>query len=120
MSSETCRICGKDLTVPESVKRGIGPICAARLRKIEKQKLAKDKIGAKYEDPLAKEAWAEKTLANPMTSPAQRTDARVILGMPYEKARRLEDEEVSESLKLWDELEESEEIRFLLANQEDT
>ncbi|HUW44785.1 MAG TPA: DUF6011 domain-containing protein [Dehalococcoidia bacterium] len=33
MSKETrCRVCGRLLTVPESVDRGIGPVCWARLK----------------------------------------------------------------------------------------
>lgn len=33
--SETCRICGKELIDPESVKDGIGPVCRAKLEKYE-------------------------------------------------------------------------------------
>ena len=33
MGSTTCRICGRRLTNPVSVKRGIGPVCLARLKK---------------------------------------------------------------------------------------
>jgi len=31
-----CRVCGRRLTVPKSVKRGIGPVCYARLERIQK------------------------------------------------------------------------------------
>ena len=31
MVSTTCRICGRLLTVPKSVERGIGPVCWSRL-----------------------------------------------------------------------------------------
>ncbi len=33
MDGATCRICGKELTNPISVKRKIGPVCRARLLK---------------------------------------------------------------------------------------
>jgi len=33
MGSTTCRVCGRRLTHPESVKRGIGPVCWARIQK---------------------------------------------------------------------------------------
>ena len=35
MSEESayCRICGRPLYDPESVKKGIGPICESRLKK---------------------------------------------------------------------------------------
>ena len=33
MSSENCRVCNKPLFVEKSKKRGIGPICLARIQK---------------------------------------------------------------------------------------
>ena len=33
--STTCRVCGRRLTDPESIKAGVGPICAENLRKQE-------------------------------------------------------------------------------------
>lgn len=33
--SERCKICGKELTDPDSVKAGIGPICAEHLERLE-------------------------------------------------------------------------------------
>ncbi len=33
--SAYCRVCGKPLTDPESVKKGIGPVCESRLEKID-------------------------------------------------------------------------------------
>lgn len=34
MSGETrCRVCGRLLTVKESVERGIGPVCWARIQR---------------------------------------------------------------------------------------
>jgi len=32
MESTRCRICGRLLTNPKSVERGIGPVCWARLK----------------------------------------------------------------------------------------
>jgi len=33
MESTNCRICGRLLTNPVSVERGVGPVCWARLRR---------------------------------------------------------------------------------------
>jgi len=44
-----CRVCGRRLTAPESVKAGIGPVCAKRLER---------------GDPLAKMQMEERALAS--------------------------------------------------------
>ncbi len=33
MESETCRVCNKPLFIEASIKRGIGPICLAKIQK---------------------------------------------------------------------------------------
>jgi len=44
MSEETrCRICGRRLTVPESVKREIGPVCWGRLKRAEVLQFGRDR-----------------------------------------------------------------------------
>jgi len=106
--SFVCRVCGKPLSNPVSVKRGIGPKCWAALQTKKKDRERNDETGAKCKrkgTPLTKEE-ADRILRNPSSSPAQRTDARVVLGMPYEEAMRLEAAEDEASEKLWEEHEE--------------
>jgi len=46
------------------------------------------------------EAWALETLDNVLSTPAQRTKARVILGMAWEEALELEISELLDALEL--------------------
>jgi len=59
MSEETkCRVCSRRLTVPESVKREIGPVCFGRLRRGEVT-VVTAKLGNFCDHAVKKEA--EKT-----------------------------------------------------------
>lgn len=33
IAATTCKICGRRLTNPESVKRGVGPVCWAKMKR---------------------------------------------------------------------------------------
>ena len=46
------------------------------------------------------EIWALETLDNVLATPAQRTDAREILGMSWEESLELEGSELEEALEL--------------------
>ena len=46
---------------------------------------------------------ALKVLDNPLSTPAQRTDARIILGMSKTEAMKMEEKEEDASLKAWEE-----------------
>jgi N6-adenosine-specific RNA methylase IME4 len=50
--SETCRVCGKELSDPNSVEKGIGPICAKRLQELRKHE--------PIESPYTKKAYPEE------------------------------------------------------------
>ena len=49
--SENCRVCGRRLTAPESVKRGIGPVCVKNIM----TKMEADLILSRFTD-IEKEA----------------------------------------------------------------
>ena len=60
MSEETrCRICGRRLTVPGSVKREIGPVCWGRLKRGEVT-MVTSKMEDFYNQALKKEAEEKK------------------------------------------------------------
>ena len=50
-----CRICGRRLTAPESVKKGIGPVCERRLKR-------REALTRKLEE------WSEENAENPVTA----------------------------------------------------
>ncbi len=62
------------------------------------------------------EVEAQAVLDDGHSSPAQRTTARIILGMSFDEATKLEDVEESENLKAWDALETANTVSDLLTS----